>query len=177
MQIPFITVRLSNKRVYSGVCAVWGAKGKFEDKYRKWAIENAGAAVLVFGKQTMPASAEGVRVAEENPMSELARLRKQQHKTRQNEVYGGLSQDERAEYDSTTKRIDELTKQLEAIASSDKAQAEQRREWNKESETDAPQSEARQPHRPREQDSTNAFTDSLKTVRTKKKPNPERNRE
>jgi hypothetical protein len=125
----------------------------------------------------MPASAEGVRVAEENPKSELARLRKQQHKTRQNEVYGGLSQDERAEYDNTTKRIDELTKQLEAIASSDKAQAEQRREWNKGSETDAPQSEARQPHRPREQDSTKAFTDSLKTVRTKKKPNPERNRE
>jgi hypothetical protein len=43
----------------------------------------------------------------------------------------------------------------------------QRRRWNKEAETDTPQSEARQPYRTREQDSTNAFTDSLKT---KQKP-------
>ena len=43
----------------------------------------------------------------------------------------------------------------------------QRHQWNKESQTDTPQNEARQPYRTREQDSTNAFTDSLKT---KQKP-------
>jgi hypothetical protein len=37
---------------------------------------------------------------DQSPSAELARLRKQQHKTRQNEVYGGLSQNERAEYDN-----------------------------------------------------------------------------
>lgn len=107
---------------------------------------------------------------DESSSAELARLRKQQLKTRQNEVYGGLSRDERAKYDTTTKRIDELTKQFEAIASSNKAQAEQRHEWNKKSETDAPQSEGRAPYRTREQDSTIAVIDSLKTVRTKKSP-------
>ena len=42
----------------------------------------------------------------------------------------------------------------------------QKRQWNKESETDTPRGESRQPYRTREQDSTNAFTDSLKTGRT-----------
>jgi hypothetical protein len=39
--------------------------------------------------------------------------------------------------------------------------AEQRGEWNKKSETDTPQSEGRQLYCTREQDSTNASTDSL----------------
>lgn len=52
-------------------------------------------------------------VAEEDPRSELGRLLKQQHKTRQDELYGGLSRDERAEYDAKAERIDELKKQLE----------------------------------------------------------------
>jgi hypothetical protein len=47
-------------------------------------------------------------VAEEDPRSELGRLLKQQHKTRQDELYGGLSRDERAEYDAGAERIDEL---------------------------------------------------------------------
>jgi hypothetical protein len=39
----------------------------------------------------------------------------------------------------------------------------QGREWNKESETDTPQSEVRQPYRSREKDSTTPFIDSLET--------------
>ena len=68
-------------------------------------------------------------------------------------------------------------KKLQALTSADEAAAKQTQEWNKESETDTPQGEARQPYRPREQDSVNGFTESLNTARTKKKPNPEGNRE
>jgi Skp family chaperone for outer membrane proteins len=72
-----------------------------------------------------------------------------------------LSKAERAEYEAGRKRIDALTKKVEATASSRAAQAEQRGEWKKMSETDTPQSEARQPYRSREKDSTNKFIDSL----------------
>jgi hypothetical protein len=113
----------------------------------------------------------------ESPKSELVRLRKRQRQARQDEVYGGFSKSERAEYDSRAERINELDAQLQTLASADKAAAEQRGEWNKKSETDMPQSEGRQPYRTREQDSTDAFTDFSKTDRTKKKPNPEGNRE
>jgi hypothetical protein len=114
-------------------------------------------------------------VAEENTASELARLRKQQQQAQQDEVYGGFSKSERAEYDRRAERINELETQLQTVTSTDEAAAEQRHEWNKKSETDTPQSEGRQANRTREQDSTNASTDSLKTVQTKKKPNPEGN--
>jgi hypothetical protein len=113
----------------------------------------------------------------ESPKSELARLRKRQRQAREDEVYGGFSKSERAEYDSRAERINELDAQLQTLASADKAAAEQRGEWNKKSETDIPQSEGRQPYRTREQDLTDAFTDFSKTDRTKKKPNPEGNRE
>jgi|HubBroStandDraft_1064217.scaffolds.fasta_scaffold38318_2 hypothetical protein len=53
---------------------------------------------------------------DETPSSELARLRNQQHDIPENEVYGGLSKAERAEYEAGAKRIDELTRQMEAIA-------------------------------------------------------------
>jgi hypothetical protein len=43
-----------------------------------------------------------------NPKSELARLRTEQYKTRQDEVFGGLSHAERAEYDSRKERIHDL---------------------------------------------------------------------
>jgi hypothetical protein len=52
-------------------------------------------------------------LAEEDPRCELGRLLKEQYKTRQDELYGGLSRDERAEYDAKAERIDELKKQLE----------------------------------------------------------------
>jgi len=48
--------------------------------------------------QDFPTPLKVFVVAEEDPRSELARLLKQQHKTRQDEVYGGLSHDERADY-------------------------------------------------------------------------------
>ena len=112
-------------------------------------------------------------MALENPQSELARLRKRQRQARQDEVFGGFSKSERAEYDRRAERINELDAQLQTLASADKAAAEQRGEWNKKSETDTPQSEGRQPYRMREQGSTNASTDSLRTGRTQKKGKPE----
>ena len=111
---------------------------------------------------------------DETLSAELARLRDQQFSARQNEVYGGLSKVEQADYDARVKRIYELTKQVEAIASSNRAQAEQRREWNKSSETDTPQSEARQPYRSREKDSTTEYVDSLKSEAVKGTRNPEK---
>jgi hypothetical protein len=47
-------------------------------------------------------------MAKENPESELTRLRKEQNKTQQDEVFGGLSPAERAEYNGKAKRINEL---------------------------------------------------------------------
>jgi hypothetical protein len=47
-------------------------------------------------------------VKDENPNSELARLRTEQYKTRQDEVFGSLSHAERAEYDSREDRIHDL---------------------------------------------------------------------
>jgi Skp family chaperone for outer membrane proteins len=118
-------------------------------------------------------SAEGVALAVENPKSELARLRKEQRQARQDEVYGGFSKSERAEYDARAERIHELDARLLTMTSADEAASEQRREWNKKSETDTAQSESRQPYRNREADSTNVLTDSLKTVRTQQKRKPE----
>jgi hypothetical protein len=111
---------------------------------------------------------------DESLTAELARLRKRQHDIRENEVYGGLSKAERAEYEIGAKRIDELTRQIEAIALSGRAQAEQRREWNKSSETDTHRSEARQSYRSREKDSTTEYVDSLKSEAMKGTRNPEK---
>src|SRR5580692_7936451 len=123
--------------------------------------------MLVFGKLTTPPCLLKVFVvAEENPKAELAQLLKQQRQARQDEVYGGFSKSERVEYDSRAARIRELDTQLLTMTSADEAAAEQRREWNKKSEEDTSQTEVRQPYRTREKDSTNAFTDSLKTGRT-----------
>ena len=109
---------------------------------------------------------------DETLSAELARLRDQQFSARQNEVYGGLSKVEQADYDARAKRIYELTKQVEAIASSSRAQAEQRREWNKSSETDTPQIDARQSYRSRERDSTTAYVDSVKAKIVEETRNP-----
>jgi hypothetical protein len=118
-------------------------------------------------------SAEGVRSGRGNPKAELAQLLKQQRQARQDEVYGGFSKSERVEYDSRAARIRELDTQLLTMTSADEAAAEPRREWNKKWEADTSQTEVRQPYRTREKDSTNAFTDSLKTGRTQQKHNPE----
>ena len=45
---------------------------------------------------------------EEKPQFELIRLRKEQNKARQDEVFGGLSPAERAEYNGKAERIHEL---------------------------------------------------------------------
>jgi hypothetical protein len=129
-------------------------------------IANVISLVLAFTLKVTPA------MEDETLSAELARLRDQQYSARQNEVYGGLSKVEQADYDARANRIYELTKQVAAIASSSRAQAEQRREWNKSSETDIPQSEARQPYRSREKDSTTRFVDSLKTETFKQRRNP-----
>jgi hypothetical protein len=121
----------------------------------------------------MPVSGKVFVVAEENPKSELARLRKQQRQAQQDEVYGGFSQSERVEYGRRAQRIHELGVQLQTLVFSEQAATKQRREWNKKSETDTPQSEGRQPYRTREEDSPNAFTDSLKKGRAKHKSNVE----
>jgi hypothetical protein len=102
----------------------------------------------------------------------VTRLRKIQSLARQEEIYGGFSPAERAEYDNRAKRINELDVQLQALAIVDSAATKQRREWNKSSETDTPQSEARQPYRSREKDSTIEFTDSLKTETPEQIRNP-----
>jgi hypothetical protein len=47
-------------------------------------------------------------MAKEKPQSELARLRAEQNKALEDEVFGGLSRAERAEYNGKTKRINEL---------------------------------------------------------------------
>jgi hypothetical protein len=113
---------------------------------------------------------------EENPQSEVTRLRKTQFLARQQEIYGGFSPAERTEYDNRAKRIEELDAQLQAIAFTDKAAAEQRREWNKSSETDTPQSEARQPYYSREKDSTTTLTESSKTDPASRTRNPNNRR-
>jgi hypothetical protein len=70
--------------------------------------------------------------------SELTRLRKQQAKARQDEVFGGLSRAERAEYDARANRIHDVETELELHtrpaepgSSSDRLAAAQRREWEK----------------------------------------------
>jgi len=50
---------------------------------------------------------------EENPQSELARLLQEQTKTRQREVYGGLSHAEKTEYNRRAERIRELRTHLQ----------------------------------------------------------------
>ena len=109
----------------------------------------------------------------ESPQAELARLGKEQTKARQDEVFGGLSPAERAEYDGNAKRINELEIEIRASATairiSRSAKAEQKRQWNKASETDTPQGEAHQPYRSRETES--ASTNSrLQRRKAKKAP-------
>jgi hypothetical protein len=71
-------------------------------------------------------------VAVENLKSELAALLKEQRQARQDEVYGGFSKSERAEYDARAQRIHELDARLLTMTSADEAASEQRREWEQE---------------------------------------------
>jgi hypothetical protein len=55
-------------------------------------------------------------VAKEKPESELTRLREEQKKAQQDEVFGGLSLAERAAYNEKTNRINALEIELAASA-------------------------------------------------------------
>jgi hypothetical protein len=110
-------------------------------------------------------------VVREKPKSELLRLFKEQTKTLEEEVFGGLSPAERAQYDRKTRRINELEMDLAASAvakTSQPGKAERKSQWSKEAETDMPQGEARQPYRSREKDATNTSTHSRKKRRKSK---------
>ena len=111
---------------------------------------------------------EGAVMEEESPSTELERLRERRLVIRRNEVYGGLSKAERAEYEAVARRIDALIK---AIALFDRAQAAETRVESP--ETDTPQNGARQPYRSREKDSTTAFVDAVKKEAVKRMRNPE----
>jgi hypothetical protein len=105
-------------------------------------------------------------VANEKPEFELRRLRTEQEKTRQDEVFLGLLPAERAGYNRRRERIRRLEGEIQTIAIAEKtsqfAKAEQRHQWKEESETDTPQAVARQPYRNREKDSEDASRDSTK---------------
>jgi hypothetical protein len=88
-------------------------------------------------------------VIDEKSQAELRLLKKEQKKARQDEVFGGLSKAERAEFNRRAERIQDLEREIQAVAVTE----EPRRQWNKTSETDTPQSGPHQPHRSREKDS------------------------
>jgi hypothetical protein len=87
-------------------------------------------------------SAKGIFMGKEKPESELAQLQKEQSKTKRDEVFGGLSDEERAEYDRKTKRINELVIETSAVTkkSSQSSKAEPLRRSDKESKTKQPSS-------------------------------------
>ena len=99
----------------------------------------------------------------EKPEFELSRLRAELSRTRQEEVFGGLSPSELAEYNRKSERIHKLADEIHMVSifeeSSGAAQIEQQRQWNKDLETDTSQAEAHQPYRSREKDSKNSSTD------------------
>lgn len=112
----------------------------------------------------------------ESSQAELARLLKEQAKTRQDEVFGGLSPVERAEYNRKVKRINELEAELTASADVRKsypAKAEQKHQWSKTSATDTPQAAAKQPYRSREKGSINANTEASGSNRLRRRNEPQ----
>ena len=96
----------------------------------------------------------------ESSQAELVRLQKEQTKTRQNEVFGGLSAAEQTEYDRKANRINELEIELNASAGPHSVKAELKRQWSKTSETDTPQAAPHQPYRSREEGSIDANRES-----------------
>lgn len=106
--------------------------------------------------------------------SEIARLRAQQDNAKQDEIFSGLSSEERAAYDARAERIRELDVKLDEISIAEQASAAQRHEWNKLAETDSPQEGQRQPYRDRERDSIRAFTTLRQTRRLKPSADPRR---
>jgi hypothetical protein len=98
----------------------------------------------------------------ETPRAEVLRLLKELRKTRQDEIFGGLSLSERADYDKKANRISELELLLKSTSLSlfSELAPDNSGAWDKMSETDTPQPLARQPYRDREKDSRNSRSDS-----------------
>ena len=65
-----------------------------------------------YGRSRPLRLATGIHMKYATPEDELIRLRKQQSKTRQDEVFGGLSPEERKTYDVRENRIHELDRDL-----------------------------------------------------------------
>ncbi len=105
--------------------------------------------------------------------SEVKRLRKEQEKTRRDEVFGGLTNAERSEYERKSDRIHELESKI-SVKSAASAKAEQKLQWNRDSETDTPQGEAHQPYHSREKYSTDSSTESRRQRKPKKAPEEKR---
>ena len=85
----------------------------------------------------------GTLMRYETPYSALIRLREEQTKTREDEVFLGLSPAERAQYDQKAQRINALEMKLRMSNISEKstergAALDQRSLWNQQSETDTP---------------------------------------
>jgi hypothetical protein len=98
----------------------------------------------------------------ETPRAELLRLLKELRKTRQDEIFGGLSLSERADYDKKANRISELELLLDITSLSlfSEPDLDNRGAWDKISETETAQSLARQPYRDREKDSRGSQAES-----------------
>jgi hypothetical protein len=115
-----------------------------------------------------------VVMAKENREFELKRLRDEVEKAHEDEVFGGLSTAERAEYDRKIRRINELEieQSMSAVAEkkSQSSKAKQRSHWNRRSDTDIPQGKAQQPYASREKDSANAFADPTRNRGQEKNP-------
>jgi hypothetical protein len=71
-----------------------------------------GSSHLPFRRLETLSSGKHSCMREETPQVELARLQKEQAKTRQDEVFGGLSWVERSAYDTKQARIYELDNHL-----------------------------------------------------------------
>jgi hypothetical protein len=111
----------------------------------------------------------------ESPQAELLRLLKEQRKTREDEVFGGLSAAERSAYNTKKSRIDELEHRFSEERTAAGRKAKQNTGWNDTIETDlAHQNEARQPYREREKDSER-FVE--KTLNAGSGEEPEKERE
>ena len=88
----------------------------------------------------------------ETPRAEVLRLLRELRQIRHDEIFGGLSLSERAEYDRKVSRISELellsgTAYLSLFSEDD---LNNKSGWEKTSETDSPETLARQPYRDRE---------------------------
>jgi hypothetical protein len=108
----------------------------------------------------------------ETPQTEVIRLIREQNRTREDEVFGGLSPVERAEYNKKSQRINDLEILLRCNSVLRKAPAfdvahakQQTTQWTKAPEVDLPQEDARQPYDSREKDASQAATRSPKKKR------------